>query len=354
MKCQVIVMKQTFFFVVLGCCLSMSGVALAQGSCVLCDDAEDGGASQSKPPVSSSLPAAPRLSPSLPPLPVPSGKTVGEKNRDQTGQSEGRAPVASVAGMGGESIPMSTLMAARKAMSGQVGGQAAASSVVFPEYTTSVFVSNQAQNRFVCTTGSFGKVWMSDEKFTQIEGEDYELFVKFKYEIIGGEVNYMEAPVEMFLHCGDETYSIVMIPKSLPPQTLYLVSRTAKDKDDGYNVSSDVDHGIVQILKFVFSGDIPPSWSKQSLPATVYHPGNSQLLSLAPRRAYFIPGIDVKVSIFSLTTTGRNIPVHESMFIDPGIVRNPVAISVDMDVISVGETGTVVVLEKVYHGEEER
>src|SRR6185369_10942962 len=95
--------------------------------------------------------------------------------------------------------------------------------VVPPEVATKIRLSSSDLNRISCSS-EIKDALTSTEKGVVIKITGKDAFVKFKVMKRGDKLVYSTTPTELYVVCGDETYSMVAVPQRVPSQTIRLSS----------------------------------------------------------------------------------------------------------------------------------
>jgi len=226
---------------------------------------------------------------------------------------------------------------------------------IHPERVVWIDLSNTDVNRVVCTEGEIGNVYFSLEKGIEVSVEGKEAYIKFKIlQLPEGGRKYVTTPSEFYVICAGETYGFIARPKKIPSRTIYLVSPGKKFRKyaDPFK-RSPYDKALVAVVGAVFRDRIPPSWEK----AKDFHPYSMQSLleagdrivpvNIRERQRFRIPGLPVVVRIFSVENPGKYlVQVNEKIFLRPGFVVNPIAVSLREHSIPPGLATKAVVVEK--------
>lgn len=94
---------------------------------------------------------------------------------------------------------------------------------VLPEVTTQVDMSSSDINRIVCPV-DIKDVIFSKEKGLSVKIAGRGAFVKFLITKKEDKEIYSNTPSELFVICGNDVYSLIVIPKRIPSQTIRLSS----------------------------------------------------------------------------------------------------------------------------------
>ncbi len=226
---------------------------------------------------------------------------------------------------------------------------------IHPERVVWIDLSNTDINRVVCVEGEIENVYFSSEKGIEVPVEGKEAYIKFKIlQLPEGGRKYVTTPSEFYIVCAGETYGFIARPKKIPSRTIYLVSPGKRFQKyiDPFK-KSPYDRALVTIVKAVFKDRIPPSWEE----AKNFHPYSMQNLlgagdqvvpvNIRERRRFRIPGLPVVVRVFAVENPGKYlVQVNERIFLQPGFVINPIAVSLREHSIPPGLATVAVVLER--------
>ncbi|MBI5178171.1 MAG: type-F conjugative transfer system secretin TraK [Nitrospinae bacterium] len=142
---------------------------------------------------------------------------------------------------------------------------------VLPEVTTVVPLSAVDQNRIVCpdlirdARGSIEKGLLEP----QIAGK--EVFIKFAWVDTGRGPQYARQPNELFIMCGDERYQLLVRPRKIPTQTIYLSSGLKKriEQNEGVFKSNSIEESAIKMIALVHNDDLPESFSIREVNRTL-------------------------------------------------------------------------------------
>ncbi|MDX9814679.1 MAG: type-F conjugative transfer system secretin TraK [Sulfurimonadaceae bacterium] len=191
-----------------------------------------------------------------------------------------------------------------------------------------VDISKTDLNRIVCKDGRIDAVNYSKDKEIAIEQGKSDAFVRLlpvtttsNGQVINTTVN--EFVREVFVECNDKTYSLNLIPKSIPSQTIVLVDSTVKaDKRvaRSYENSTPYEELILGLTKSIYKGIEPDGYETQNLnePSVEF-----EELKLTPLRKHI--GGEYAVYEYEILPKA-DIEIEEKMFLKY-IAKNPLAIS---------------------------
>lgn len=187
-------------------------------------------------------------------------------------------------------------------------------------------VSLKDLSRIHCSN-QITNVFYSKEKEIEIKTTGNDAYIKILPrrttggDIVGEKIEYGSHPRELYVECSGQTFSIVLVPKDLPAQTVVLKTPFADlKKAASYEKSNPYDNTMLDLVKKGFIGDIPEGYNSMHVGKEIK---NFEELSLIHVRSY----IGSKYSIFEyLIDAKRTINIYESMFLP--YLKNPLAISI--------------------------
>jgi len=218
--------------------------------------------------------------------------------------------------------------------------------VVLPEATTSVRLSSSDMNRISCPA-DIREALTSTEKGLTIKITGKDAFVKFKVTKKGDKFTYSTTPTELYVVCGEETFSMVIFPQRIPSQTIRLTS--GKDKKIKENLSLyaglPFEKKALKAIKDVYTENIPDSYSVSKK--------EKQFLSykeiiLTLKRTVDIEGEGLRIKEYEVSLRGETteFKLNEKMFLKTELAENPVAVSLERHILRTGDTSRLYVVEQ--------
>jgi len=218
--------------------------------------------------------------------------------------------------------------------------------VVLPEATTTVRLSSSDMNRISCHSDVREALTSSEKGLTiKITGKD--AFVKFKVTKKGDKFSYSTTPTELYVVCGDETFSMIVFPQRIPSQTIRLSS--GKDRKIKENISLyaglPFEKKVLKAIRDVYTENIPDSYSV-SRKEKRFNSYREILLTL--KRTVDIEGEGVRIKEYeaSLRSETTQFKMNEKMFLRTEIAENPVAVSLERHILRSGDTSRIFVVEQ--------
>lgn len=218
--------------------------------------------------------------------------------------------------------------------------------VVLPEATTSVRLSSSDMNRISCPAG-IREALTSTEKGLTIKITGKDAFVKFKVTKKGDKFTYSTTPTELYVVCGEETFSMVIFPQRIPSQTIRLTS--GKDKKIKENLSLyaglPFEKKALKAIKDVYTENIPDSYSVSKKEKRFL---SYREILLTLKRTVDIEGEGLRIKEYEISLRGESteFKLNEKMFLKAELAENPVAVSLERHILRPGDTSRLYVVEQ--------
>lgn len=219
-------------------------------------------------------------------------------------------------------------------------------SVVLPEVTTSVRLSSSDMNRISCPA-DIREALTSSEKGLTIKITGKDAFVKFKVTKKGDKFAYSTTPTELYVVCGEETFSMVIFPQRIPSQTIRLTSGKEKKIKENLSLYSGLpfEKKLLKAIKDVYTENIPDSYSinKKEKRFSLYRE-----INLTLKRTVDIEGEGLRIKEYEASLRGEanEFKLNEKMFLRTELAENPVAISLERHILRSGDTSRLYVVEQ--------
>ncbi|GEM_PF-1175698 len=214
---------------------------------------------------------------------------------------------------------------------------------VLPEATTKVYLSSIDINRIVCPVDIKDVVY-SKEKGLNVKIQGKNAFMKFVVARDDGRTRYTTTPVDVYVVCGSEVYSMIAYPKRIPAQVVKLT----RGKRDAVKSNTEMFGGIpfekkiMTVLKAVFTDTIPDSFSV----AIVNRPFNVfQQIDLVLKRIIAVEGEGIKVKEY-IAQAKTGVYLREKDFLRPDLTTNTVAVSLGALNLKKDETSRILIVEQ--------
>lgn len=225
--------------------------------------------------------------------------------------------------------------------------ETSSNNTVLPEITTPVDMSATDLNRISCPS-DIKDALTSAEKGVIVKISGKDVFVKFKVlKTPEGKLKYSANRTELFVVCGDSTYSLIAQPKMISSQMIRLGSGTEKRIQENQSIygSLPFEKKIIRAIKDIYTEQIPDSYAVTDINR---HIGNYQEFSVISRRSVEIEGEGLRVVEMEviLKPGTRQFKLNEKFFLNKQFTTNPVAVSLEKQVVNVGEHVRVFIVEQ--------
>lgn len=218
--------------------------------------------------------------------------------------------------------------------------------VVLPEVTTSVRLSSSDMNRISCPT-DIREALTSTEKGLTIKITGKDAFVKFKVTKKGDKFAYSSTPTELYVVCGDETFSMVIFPQRVPSQTIRLTSGKERKIKENLSLYAGLpfEKKALKAIKDVYTENIPDSYSVSRREKRFF---SFREILLTLKRTVDIEGEGLRIKEYEASLRGENteFKLNEKMFLKTEYAENPVAISLERHILRTGDTSRIFVVEQ--------
>lgn len=218
--------------------------------------------------------------------------------------------------------------------------------VIPPEVATKIRLSSSDLNRISCSA-EIKDALTSTEKGVVIKITGKDAFVKFKVIKRGDKLVYSTIPTELYVVCGDETYSMVAVPQRIPSQTIRLSSgKERKIKDNAALYSGlPFEKMMLKAIQDVYTEQIPESYTVTKTDKRIDAFTEVRLML---KRVVDVEGegLRIKEYLVSLKDGLNEFKLNEKIFIRNGLAENPVAISLERHILRPGDTIRAFVVEQ--------
>lgn len=218
--------------------------------------------------------------------------------------------------------------------------------VVPPEVSTTIRLSSSDLNRISCPA-EIKEALTSTEKGVTIKITGKDAFVKFKVTKRGDKMVYSSTPTEVYVVCGDETYSMIAFPQRIPSQTIRLSSGKEKKIKENISLYSGLpfEKKLLKVIREVFTEQIPDSYT---VTREVKRFDAYKEIRVTLRRTVDIEGEGLRVKEYEVALKEGilQFKMNEKMFIRTELAENPVAVSLERHLLRVGDTSRLFVVEQ--------
>ena len=219
--------------------------------------------------------------------------------------------------------------------------------VVYPEKTVPVEVSSTDVNRIVCPDEPTEIVY-SQEKGMIVTASGRNLFVKFSVAKTGKTKQYNKTTNELFISVGDTVYSLILYPRQIPTQNVWL----SPPKVDRWKALASRFSGlpeeekIVRFIKAAYRDRFPEEGTLigRNKPMKNAFPG----LDVNFDKEFEIDGQGMRVKVFTLRNTrDKPMQLYEKLFMKPSFSSRPIAVCLEKIYLDSSEVGRLFIVERV-------
>ena len=219
-------------------------------------------------------------------------------------------------------------------------------SVIPPEVATRIRLSSSDLNRISCPS-EIRDALTSTEKGVVIKITGKDAFVKFKVTKRGDKLVYATTPTELYVVCGDETYSMVALPQRIPSQTVRLSSGKEKKIKDNAALYAGLpfEKAMLKAIQDVYTEQIPDSYTVTRKERRF---DSFRELRLALTRVVEVEGEGLRIKEYLVSPREgiKEFRMNEKMLIRPELAENPVAVSIERHILRPGDTTRAFVVEQ--------
>lgn len=226
---------------------------------------------------------------------------------------------------------------------------------VLPETTTSVAVSSVDTNRIACP-GDIQDVVYSGEKGFDVKYSGQNAFLKFKVKVDpsrdpkDGKEVYASKPVELYVVCDEQIYTLIAYPKRLPAQTIRLAGGKGKamEANRAHFEGLPFEKMIMALVRELYTGTHPESYLVTEKDEKI---DLGLQLDVRLKRIFVIEGMGLQVKELHVTYLHSRdlggVELVEQDFLRREVTSQAVAVAiVDKATLMPGETTKVYVVER--------
>ena len=192
-----------------------------------------------------------------------------------------------------------------------------------------VKISLRDVNRIYCESGDVGSVAYSKEKRIELVKEGRNLFVKILPIKKEQKLVYEDVPRELFVECGGEVFSIVLIPREVPSETIVLrVKKPDLEKAVRFE-QGEFTEFITSVIRSAYR-DVPPEGYEERKVGRKF----KEFRELELHLLKIYEGASFSVLVFE-------VRAREDVHLDPAVfvpyIQKPVALSLVREKLRKGE-----------------
>lgn len=218
--------------------------------------------------------------------------------------------------------------------------------LVLPEVTTKIRLSNTDVNRLVCQE-NIKDVVFSKEKGIEVKISGRDAFIKFTALKKGDQMIYSEVPSEFHAVCGGEVFTMVALPQRVPTQTIQLSSGKKQRIEKNLSLFSGLplEKKILMLVKQIYSGDIPESYTVRQ---DWKHIDLFRDLWLTAKRDIEVEGegLAVREYLVSLKAGKEALRLSEQEFLRKELTKSPLAVAMDEPLLESGGITRLFIVER--------
>lgn len=229
---------------------------------------------------------------------------------------------------------------------------------ITPEKKYYVQLSSVDVNRIVCPQ-NIKSVIFSEERGVVAEVVGNNLFIKYRITKVEDKYVFSETPVDMYIVCGNNVYSMVGVPTRIPGVTIYLIDPKENIKRSAKWQGMPFERKVTEMIRTVFRGEIPEG--------AVYKVKNKRYdinpyVEVVEKESFVLEVEGLEIRVFQITLkdnvrdsveangTRTNAPLRvkfkDDIILNKDIVERPLAYAVDSLILEKGKAITAVVIER--------
>ena len=216
--------------------------------------------------------------------------------------------------------------------------------IVQDEDYQAVEISLKDVTRVVCFTNITRAIY-SKEKAMEIKTVDRNAFIKnLPKEVVdpatGRTANeYDSRPKEVYLVCGDKTFSLLLIPKDIPANTIYLKSSyVEKEKAVSFEKSNDYENTILKLITSAYLENVPDGYDVDDIDKVLKE---YQEIRLVHKRNY--TGIMFQIQEY-VVIAKKELNINEITLLEAISPKNPLAVSIVSPMLRPNEQSRVFIV----------
>ena len=218
--------------------------------------------------------------------------------------------------------------------------------VVLPEATTTIRLSSSDMNRISCPA-EIREALTSTEKGVTIKITGKDAFVKFKVTKKGDKLSYSTTPTELYVVCGEETFSMIAFPQRIPAQTIRLSSGRERKIKENISLYAGLpfEKKLLRAIRDVYTENIPDSYS---VIRTDKWFSMFREIVLTLKRTIDIEGEGLRIKEYEAKLRGgpAEFRMSEKMFLRTELAENPVAVALERHILRQGDSARVFVVDQ--------
>lgn len=213
---------------------------------------------------------------------------------------------------------------------------------VLPEITTKVDFSSRDINRILCPVDIKDVVYSKEKGLTvKIQGKN--AYLKFVLAKSGGKPVLAHKPVELYVVCGDDVYSMVAYPKDIPTQIVKLSKGYADiiKKNTTLFEGMPYEKKILSVLRAIYADNIPDSFSVSVVNKSF---DAFRQIDLELKRIIAVEGEGIRVKEY-LARAKNDVYLKEKDFLRADLTMRTLAVSIETLNLKKSDNSRILVVE---------
>jgi len=199
-------------------------------------------------------------------------------------------------------------------------------------------VSLKDVNRIYCDGGRVGSVVYSKEKRIEVNVRGENVFVKILPLKKGKELIYEDVPRDLYVECGGEVYSLVLVPREVPARTIVLKGRIRKIREAVKFEQGEYLSVISELMRLAYRDLVPDGYEEKKV-GKIY----KEFMEADMYLLKIFEGAEFSVLVFEVRAK-KDINLDPALFIP--YIRNPLALSLVKEKLKAGEKTRLLVVVK--------
>jgi conjugal transfer pilus assembly protein TraK len=216
--------------------------------------------------------------------------------------------------------------------------------IVQDEDYQAVEISLKDVTRVVCFTNVTRAIY-SKEKAMEIKTVDRNAFIKNLPREVFDQVTgrtvteYDSRPKELYLVCGDKTFSLLLIPRDIPANTIYLKSTyVEKERAASFEKSNNYENTILKLISSAYLENVPDGYDVDDIDKVFKE---YEEIRLVHKRDY--TGIMFQVQEY-VVIAKKELNINEITLLEAISPKNPLAVSIVSHVLQPNEQSRVFIV----------
>jgi len=199
-----------------------------------------------------------------------------------------------------------------------------------------VKISLKDINRIYCDGSGVGSIAFSREKRIEITKEGRNIFVKIIPIMKEQKLIYEDVPRELFVECGGEVYSLILVPAKVPSRTIVLKGRKKSIEKAVRFEQGEFPSVVSELIRFAYRDMAPDGYEERMVGKLFreFREADLHLLKVYEGAAFAVLVFEVRAK--------ADIHLDPAVFIP--YVQRPVALSLVKEKLRKGEKTRLLVV----------